>query len=119
MKYMAIAVFLLMVPMALFAAPKNSINVTFNETVTVNGTQVPPGDYRVEWQGTDAAVEASIVKGKKVVATAPATLVNAKTQYDGAVEMADGPNNLKVLQAIDWSNRSLRFDQGNSSTGAA
>ena len=119
MKYMAIAAFLLMVPMALFAAPKNSINVTFNETVTVNGTQVPPGDYRVEWQGTGAAVEASTVKGKKVVATAPATLVNAKTKYDGAVEMTDGPNNLKVLQAIDWSNRSLRFDQGNSSTGAA
>jgi hypothetical protein len=119
MKYMAIVVLLLMVPMALLAAAKNSPNITFNETVTINGTQVPPGDYRVEWQGNGPTVETSIVKGKKVLATAPATLVNADTQYDGAVETTDGPNNSKVLQAIDWSNRSLRFDQGNNSTGAA
>jgi hypothetical protein len=69
-----------------------------------------------QWQGTGTAVEASILKGKKVLATAPATLVNGITNYDGAIELSAGENNSKILQAIYWSNRSLRFDQGNNTT---
>ncbi len=116
MKYTAIVALMLMVPVALLAAPKDSANVTFTETVTVNGASVPPGDYRVVWQGSGPSVEATILQGKKVLASAPATLVNAKTQYDGAVETSDGNDNSKVLEAIDWSNRSLRFGQENASS---
>jgi hypothetical protein len=125
MKYMAIVALMLMAPVGLLAAPKNSANVTFTEAVTINGASVPPGDYSVVWQGTGPSVEATILQGKKVLASAPATLVNAKSRYDGAVETSDGSNNSKVLEAIDWSNRSLRFDQGNvgspstSAVGAA
>jgi len=118
MKYTAIVAFMLMAPVVLLAAPKDSANVTFTETVTVNGASVPPGDYHVVWQGTGPSVEATILQGKRVVATAPATLVDAKTQYDGAVETSDGNDNSKVLEAIDWSNRSLRFDQSNASSPA-
>jgi|SRR5271169_2446816 len=114
MKYKAIVALMLMAPVVLLAAPKNSADVTFMETVTINGTTVPPGSYRVEWQGTGASVEASILQGKKVLASAPATLVNSKSEYDGAVETSDGSNNSKVLEAIDWSNRSLHFGQGNT-----
>ena len=116
MKYAAIVALMLMAPVVLLAAPKNSANVTFTETVSVNGTSVPPGDYHVAWQGTGPLVEATILQGKKVVASAPATLVEAKSEYDGAVETSDGNNNLKVLEAIDWSKRSLRFGQANASS---
>ena len=117
MKYTAIVALMLMAPVALLAAPKNSANVTFTETVTINGVSVPPGDYHVVWQGTGPSVEATILQGKKVLASAPATLVNAKSKYDGAVETSDGNDNSKVLEAIDWSNRSLRFGgQGNASS---
>ena len=122
MKYKAIVALMLVAPMALLAAPKNSASVTFGETVTVNGTQIPPGNYQVEWQGTGTTVEASILQGKQVVASAPATLVNGKTNIHGAVETTEGPNSSKILQAIDWSNQSLRFDQANTSspsTGSA
>jgi len=116
MKYTAIVALMLMAPVALLAAPKDSASITFTETLTVNGTAVPPGDYHIVWQGTGPSVEATILQGKKVVASAPATLVNAKTQYDGAIETSDGSNNSKVLEAIDWSNRSLRFGQTNASS---
>ncbi len=116
MKYTAIVALMLMVPIALLAAPKDSANITFTETVTINGTAVPPGDYHIVWQGTGPSVEATILQGKNVLATAPATLVNAKTQYDGAIETSDGNDNSKVLEAIDWSNRSLRFGQENASS---
>jgi hypothetical protein len=115
MKYAAIVALMLMAPVALLAAPKNSANVTLTETVTINGVSVPPGDYHVVWQGTGPSVGATILQGKKALASAPATLVNAKSEYDGAVETSDGNDNSKVLEAIDWSNRSLRFDQGNTS----
>jgi hypothetical protein len=116
MKYMAIVALALMTPVALLAAPKNSAKVTFSQTVTVNGTQVPPGDYRVEWQGTGASVEASILQAGKVLASAPATLVIEKTNLNGAFETKEGANNSHILQAIDWSDRSLRFDQGDASS---
>src|SRR5450631_3936334 len=116
MKYTAIVALMLMAPVALLAAPKNSANVTFTEAVTINGASIPPGDYHVVWQGTGPSVEATILQGKKVLATAPATLVNAKSGYDGAVETSDGSDNSKVLEAIDWSNQSLRFGQGNASS---
>jgi len=116
MKHAVIVALMLMTPVALLAAPKNSASIRFTETVTINGTQVPAGNYRVQWQGTGASVEASILQGKKVLATAPATLVNGKSDYDGAVELRAGENHSKILEAIDWTNRSLRFDQGNASS---
>ena len=115
MKYMAIAL-MLMTPVVLFAAPKNSGSVTFSETVTVNGTQVPPGEYLVEWQGSGASVEASILRAGKVLATSPATLVIGKTSFNGAVEATAGENDSHILDAIDWANLTVRFDQGNAST---
>ncbi|MFZ1136268.1 MAG: hypothetical protein WAN69_15060 [Candidatus Korobacteraceae bacterium] len=114
MKYKLVVALMLMAPVALLAAPKDSANVTFTQTVNINGTAVPPGDYHVVWQGTAPSMEATILQGKKVVASAPATLVNTKSAYDGAVETSDGNGNSKVLEAIDWSNRSLRFGQGNT-----
>jgi hypothetical protein len=117
MKYMAIVALALMTPVALLAAPKNSAkNVTFSQTITVNGTQLPPGEYRVEWQGTSASVEATILHAGKVLASSPATLVFEKTNLDGAFETEDGQNNQHILRAIDWSDRSLHFDQGNASS---
>ncbi len=116
MKYTALVALMLMIPVVLLAAPKNSANVTFTQTVTVNGTRIPPGDYRVEWQPTSTGIEASFRQGKQVVASAPATVVDAKNSYYPAVETSDGQNNSKVLEAIDLSNRSLRFVQGNNSS---
>jgi hypothetical protein len=116
MKYMAIVALALMTPVALLAAAKNSANVTFSQTITINGTQLPSGQYRVEWQGTGASVEANILHAGKVLASSPATLVLERTNLHDAFETKEGVNNSHILQAIDWSDRSLRFDQGNPSS---
>lgn len=116
MKYKVIVALMLIAPVLLLAAPKNSAKVTFTETVTINGSAVPPGDYHVVWQGTGPSAEATFLQGKKVLASAPATLVNAKSEYDGAIETKDGNDNSKVLEAIDWSDRSLRFGQASASS---
>jgi hypothetical protein len=118
MKYKTIAaLILMMIPAALLAAQKNAGSVTFSETVTINGTQVPAGDYRVEWQGSPPSVEVSILQGGKVLVSSPATLVPGKTGLDGAFEARDAGNNSHILNAIDWANFSLHFDQAKAGTG--
>jgi hypothetical protein len=111
-----LAIILMMVPVALLAAQKNSGSVTFSETVTVNGTQIPPGDYRVEWKGTGPSVEVTILKAGKVLVSSPATLVTGKNALGDGFETRDGENNSHILNAIDWASLSLRFDQAKAGT---
>jgi hypothetical protein len=75
---------------------------------------VPAGDYRVEWEGTGTSVKASIIQGKTVIVTAPATMIEEKTQYDQAIETRPGQNNGQILDAIEWKSRSLRFNDADS-----
>jgi hypothetical protein len=109
----------LMLPLALFGTTKDSATVTFDRTVMLNGTQIPAGHYRVQWEGSGTSVKASLIQGKKVVATAPATLVEGKTGYDEAYEVEDEGNSAGVLHTIQWRNRSLRFDQPDDSANPA
>lgn len=118
-KYSALLLLVLMMPLALPAASKNSAKVTFEDRVTVGGTQVPAGDYRVQWEGTGTSVVARFMQGDKVIASAPATLVQANSPYDEAVDLTPGDNNSKILHAIEWRNKSLRFDQANGPLASA
>ncbi len=57
-----------------FASNKGSMNV--QENLTVSGKQLSAGDYQLQWQGSGPNVEVNILRGKKVVATVPARLVD-------------------------------------------
>ncbi len=57
-----------------FAANKGSIQV--NDPVTVNGKQLASGTYSVTWDGAGPNVELNIMKGKNVVATVPARMLD-------------------------------------------
>ena len=46
------------------------------DAVQVNGQQLPPGEYDVKWEGNGPNVQVNIVRGKKVLATAPAHVVD-------------------------------------------
>ena len=98
----------MLTPFSMFAATKGQ-EVTFPDEVTVNGTTIPAGTYRVEWEGT-GAVTAKIEKGRKVVATVPATVTTKNTGYDGAVDTKG-----KALLGILFKNADLEFQQDTSS----
>ena len=53
-----------------FAGTKGSM--TLLSPATINGTNLKPGDYNLEWQGTGSDVQLSIKQGKTVLATVPA-----------------------------------------------
>jgi hypothetical protein len=79
-----------------FAANKGSLQVS--DTVNVSGKQLAPGDYKLSWEGTGQNVELKIMKGKDVVATVPAHLVDliAPAYYSSAVvnNNSDGSKSL-------------------------
>jgi hypothetical protein len=83
-----------------FASNTGSLNV--QEAITVSGKQLPAGDYKVKWDGTGSNVEVSIVKGKTVLATAPARLVDLKEspRSDAAIvrKNDDGSRSLSEIR---------------------
>lgn len=106
-----------------FAASKASLEL--NNPVTLNGTTLKPGDYKVQWEGTGPNVELSITKGKHVVAKTTARMVDlpAPAANSAAVTMKNdnGPNSLTGLRfqgkkfALDLSGASSDGMQGGSS----
>jgi len=114
-KYFAILVTLaLLTPLSLFAADKTSRSVTIADPVTVGTTQLKPGDYKLEWEGTGPAITVNFVQNGKTVATAPAKLQtddsNVK-QNDVIMDRSDANN--QTLKEIDFSHHkeALTFGQ--------
>jgi len=106
-----------------FAATKASLQLS--NPVTVNGTQLKPGDYRVQWDGSGPNVELSIMQGKNVLAKAPAHVVDLDkpASTDAAVTRKNdsGPNSLTGIRfqgkkfALELGEASASMQAGGSS----
>ncbi|HMJ24147.1 MAG TPA: hypothetical protein VK513_19670 [Terriglobales bacterium] len=83
-----------------FAANKGSLQVS--DAVTVNGKQIAPGEYTVKWEGNGPNVELNILRGKNVVASVPARMVDLDRMpsRDSAVTTvnADGHKSLNEIR---------------------
>jgi hypothetical protein len=83
-----------------FAATKASLQLT--NPVTVNGTSLKPGDYKVQWEGNGPNVELSIMQGKNVIAKTSAHVVDLEnpSANDAAVTRKNdsGPNSLTGIR---------------------
>ncbi len=103
-KFTALLSFLLLLaPLSVFAASGTSKTVTFPRDVTVAGTNVPAGTYKVQYDGSGTA---TILKGKQEVVKAPVTAVQSKTNYDGALTIEGN-----ALLSIQVKNQTLQFEQ--------
>jgi hypothetical protein len=92
-----------------FAADKNSASVQIAKPVTVAGTQIAPGNYKLVWEGNGPDVTVTFLNGKKTVATAPAKLVNTASGQEKAVETFTAADKTQLLKAVDLKNMSLQF----------
>jgi len=93
------------------ARDKNQHSVEIPDSVQVGGTQLEPGNYKVEWQGTGPEIKVNFVRDGKTVATVPGTLKtnDAKVTQDEIVT----DTTTKTLEEIDFSRNkeSLVFEQ--------
>jgi hypothetical protein len=89
----------LAVATSMFAASSGTLTVS--EPVQINGKTIAAGEYKVKWEGT-SNTEVSILKGKQVVATATARVVEMSSapHSDAAVlsKNADGTRTLKEIR---------------------
>jgi len=99
-----------------FAATK--ANLQLHNPTTVNGTQLKPGDYKLEWEGTGPNVEVSIMQGKKVYTKAPARLVDLQSpsSNDAAVvkKNDDGSNS---LEGVRFEGKKFALELGQAGDG--
>jgi hypothetical protein len=96
------------------AGDKNQRSVQIPNSVQVGSTQLQPGNYKVEWQGTGPQIEVNFVRDGKIVATVPGTLKtnNAHVTQDDIVTDTTSANT-QTLKEIDFSRnkQSLVFEQ--------
>ena len=97
-----------------FAATK--ANLQLYHPVTVNGTTLKPGEYKVEWEGNGPSVEVSIMQGKNVVAKAPAHVVTLQTPAanDAAVMRQNG-SGTDLLAGIRFRGKNFSLELGEAS----
>jgi hypothetical protein len=99
-KTLVLGLALVLASSAAFAATK--ANLQLYHPVTVNGTTLKPGDYKVQWEGNGPSVELSILQGKNVVAKVPAHVVElgAPSANDAAVmrQNGSGPDSLAGIR---------------------
>lgn len=100
-----------------FASNTGSLNV--QETIMVSGKQLPAGDYKVKWDGTGSNVEVSIVKGKTVLATAPARLIDLKeSSGSDAAVVRKNDDGSRSLSEIRFSGKKFALAIGNEQAKA-
>ena len=109
---------MLLATTAFAASNKGPLQLT--TSVNVAGKQLAAGDYTVKWDGSNAATQVSIMKGKNVVATVPAQVVDlpSPSAYDSAVVTTDGGS--RNLQQIRFSGKkfALQVSDGGSASSA-
>jgi hypothetical protein len=92
------------------------------ESLDVQGKQLQPGDYKLEWNGTGDKVEVNIRSGKETVATVPAKVVPTERKLDSdgytASKDQDGKNKLSQVFFHGKDYRLELEPQGPSQNGA-
>jgi len=100
------------------AQEKGTLNLT--EKLTVQGTELKPGRYNIEWDGAGPNVQLNISRGKDTVVTVPATLVpreapNKGNGYGAKTETAG----TRSLLAIYPEGKKYGVEIGQSQAAAA
>jgi hypothetical protein len=86
---------------SVFAGNSNKKTLHLYESVTLEGKQLAPGDYKLAWSGTGPDVKVDILKGKETVASVSAHIVSVPTpnKQDGysATAGKDGSQSLTTF----------------------
>lgn len=110
------AAMVFVIPALAFAGQRNSANVNLDQSVTIAGTPLAAGQYKLIWEGAGPNVTVNFLEGKKTVATAPAKLVSNPTNEE-AIETATAADNSRVLQAVDLKNVTIKFTNAVAGAG--
>src|SRR5262249_14640274 len=113
-KYLLLLSVLAVFTIFAYARDKNQRSVNFPDSVKVGSTQLKPGAYKVEWQGTGPGVEVTSQQNGRTVATAPAPLrTNDQQVIQDDVIYEKTTANTNSLKELDFNHQkeALIFSQ--------
>jgi type IV secretory pathway protease TraF len=79
-------------------AAEKAVSVTVPSATQVNGKPLAAGSYKVSWTGSDAAVQVTFKQDKKVIAEAPAKLVDGDSVSARNMLLLNEGGSLKELR---------------------
>jgi len=94
-----------------WASNKMKANIKVSEPVHVGSAQLAPGDYKMSWTESGANAEVTFSQGKKVIATVPAQVTEARSGYDGPALHTDTTSG--TLTGVELPKLSFSFSGGN------
>lgn len=108
----------LLLASSVFAASNKGSLQTMSD-VTVSGKTLPAGDYSLQWDGTGSNVQLNILKGKKVVATTPARLVEMERSANSdAAVLRNNNDGSKSLSEVRFGGKKYALQIGQESGSA-
>jgi YD repeat-containing protein len=97
------------------ASDKMNASIQIQDAVHVGSTLLAPGQYRMTWTESGTRAEVTFLQGKKVIATVPAQVSQARSGYDGPVLHTDTVAN--TLAAVALPKMSFVFSNDNALQG--
>jgi hypothetical protein len=92
--------FILLFALTAFAADKSTLNLALDRTAIVNGTTLPPGNYKVQLQREGNQVQATFVSRGKTVTTQNGHFENRTALPDGvSVVSQQSDNSIKEIDS--------------------
>lgn len=107
MKFRIIAIMAVALALSLNAAAANKSTLVVRDKVSLNGTAIAPGEYKVEW---DDSGNVKVMQKKQVVATAQGK-VTAQPTGARRTTMTTNAGNITELQ-FENSKSKISFDAG-------
>jgi hypothetical protein len=96
-----------------FAGTKGDLQIS--DAVTVNGTTLKPGDYKLQWEGNGPNVELTFIQGKKVIAKAPAHIVELQSPaVNNAAVVTSNGNGAHSLTGVRFQGKKFALDLAES-----
>lgn len=96
----------LLLPLSAMAKDNgNEGKFTISEPVQVGSTQLKPGDYKVQWDGTGDAVQVKILQGKKTVATSSGKIINRDQPAPYNSVVLKNTSGARTINEIDFGSR--------------
>jgi hypothetical protein len=96
-----------------FAANRASLSIHEGVSVSVLGTHLPTGEYKVKWEGDGPNVELNILHDGKLVATVPARRIELRQKDpQDSVKITKNSDGIESVVEIHFSGKRYAFAVG-------
>lgn len=109
----------LLIGLPVLASAANVKSISLPEPAKVGDKVLQPGDYKITWEGSGPTVDVKFQQNGKTIVTAPATVKQEKTGYEGGTLDLKGEsaNDTKTLESISFKHMALIFGNAPSPEG--